>query len=298
MRLRDRLLAVAAAAVAVVGSITVLPGAAQAAGPRPAFQLPFDCGTTWTGDSNNSSAHESYEIDFNRGSGSDDLGDNVRASANGTVITSAHQGSANGYGNLVVIDHGGGWRSYYAHLRVRSVSVGASVGRGQKIGEVGNTTRPGSSLSPHLHYEVRTTDSSYPSNIERAYFNGSVFGYTNQTLTSRNGCSGSGNPYTPVEVCGDGYSVIDQKGLTGGTVYLLYNGDNGRNCVTTIKSSNVGEASSVKAYLEVQGKSRVTDSGSFSYYAGPVRAAAENTCVKWGGAVGGSTYDSPFEHCG
>jgi hypothetical protein len=48
----------------------------------------------------------------------------------------------------------------------------------------------------------------------------------------------------------------------------------------------------------VQGKARVTDSGSFAYYAGPVRAAAAGKCVKWGGKAGSAVYDSTFEHCG
>jgi hypothetical protein len=284
----------------VVAAAWLLVGAApaQAAGPRPAFQLPFPGGQTWHGNSSNSSAHRSYEIDFNRGSTADaDLGDTVVAAAAGTVITSAHQGSVNGYGNLVVIDHGGGWRTYYAHLRVRSVAVGATVARGQRIGELGDTSRPGNDISPHLHYEVRTTDTSYPANIEPAYFNGVRFGYPDQTLTSRN--SGGGNPYSPTEVCGSGFGVIDSAALgSAGTVYLLYSASTGRNCVTTIKATSVGTASATSAFLEIQGSPRVTDSGNFAYYAGPVIRAAPATCVRWGGAVGSQSYTSPFEHCG
>jgi murein DD-endopeptidase MepM/ murein hydrolase activator NlpD len=284
--------------ISLVGGVALAPSAG-AAGPRPNFQLPFPCGQSWTGNSSASSAHQSWEIDFNRGGTADaDLGDTVAAAAAGTVVISAHQGSANGFGNLVKIDHGGGWSTYYAHLRVRSVSAGAHVTQGQKIGEVGNTSRPGNAISPHLHYEVRTTDTSYPANIQRAVFNGTTFGYPVQTVTSNN-CSGSNNPYSPEEVCGSGYSVIDSAALgSAGRVYLLYNTSNGNNCVATIKSASVGTATATSAYLEVQGKSRITDSGNFAYYAGPVRAAASNTCVKWGGKAGSSAYDSPFEHCG
>ncbi|MCK2215560.1 N-acetylmuramoyl-L-alanine amidase [Actinomadura sp. ATCC 31491] len=107
------------------------------------------------------------------------------------------------------------------------------------------------------------------------------------------------NPHTPEEVCGSGYSVIDKAALgTSGTVYLLYNSGTGYNCVATIKATSLGTASATSAYLEVQGKTRVTDSGNFAYYAGPVRAAAAGKCVKWGGKAGSSAYDSPFEHCG
>lgn len=262
------------------------------------FQMPFPCGQSWNGNSNNSSAHQSWEIDWNRGdSASADLGDTVVAAASGTVVIAANQGSVNGYGNLVKIDHGGGWATYYAHLQYMSVSAGQSVSQGQKVGAVGNTSKPGNNISPHLHYEVRL-GSSYPSNIQKAVFNGVTFGYPDQTLTSRN-CGGSTNPYTPQQVCGTGYDVVDSAALgSSGTVYLLYNSGNGNNCVTTLKSTSLGTASPVSAYLEVQGSTRITDSGNFSYYAGPVRAAAPGKCVKWGGSAGSSSYNSPFEHCG
>lgn len=98
--------------------------------------------------------------------------------------------------------------------------------------------------------------------------------------------------------CGGGYSVIDQAPLgTAGTVYLSYNASNGKNCVSAMKSTNAGTATQTSAYLEVQGSTRVTDSGAFSYFAGPVTAAAADKCVKWGGAVDGQAYNSEFEHC-
>ncbi|MEU6797593.1 peptidoglycan recognition family protein [Nonomuraea wenchangensis] len=107
------------------------------------------------------------------------------------------------------------------------------------------------------------------------------------------------NPHTPESVCGAGYKVIDSAALgTAGTAYLLYNSGNGYNCVATLKKTSLGTATATSAYLEVQGKARVTDSGNFAYYAGPVRAAAAGKCVKWGGKAGSSSYDSPFEHCG
>lgn len=119
-------------------------------------------------------------------------------------------------------------------------------------------------------------------------------------MASKNSCSGSNpNPYDAVEVCGSDYKVIDSAALGSAvTAYLLYNAANGNNCVTTIKSTSVGNASSVSAFLEVQGSARKSDSGSFEYYAGPVSAAAGNKCVKWGGYAGSSTYESGFEHCG
>ncbi|RAO20400.1 Non-specific serine/threonine protein kinase [Micromonospora noduli] len=111
------------------------------------------------------------------------------------------------------------------------------------------------------------------------------------------------NPYTAAQACGSGYQVIDSATLTGGDgqrkgrVFLLYHGGTGTNCVVTLKDTAVGTKSAASAYLEVQGRARSTDSGSFDYYAGPVRASAAGTCVKWGGSTGGVSYGSGFEHC-
>ncbi|TMR97948.1 N-acetylmuramoyl-L-alanine amidase [Nonomuraea basaltis] len=119
-----------------------------------------------------------------------------------------------------------------------------------------------------------------------------------QYVTGGSG-GGTPNPHTPESVCGAGYKVIDSAPLgTAGTVHLLYNTGNGGNCVATIKKTSLGTATAASAYLEVEGKTRVTDSGNFAYYAGPVRASAAGKCVKWGGKAGSATYDSPFEHCG
>ena len=182
-----RLRSVLAAGVLALGTVVgVLPGTASAA---PAFQLPFPCGQTWSGNSGGSSAHQSYEIDFNRG---------VQRRPTGTTRSSRprpapcgprrNQGSANGYGNLVKIEHAGSYFTYYAHLSTMAVVAGQVVTRGQSIGTVGNTSKPGNGISPHLHYEVRLGATGYPGNIQRAVFNGATFGYPNASVTSRN-CS-------------------------------------------------------------------------------------------------------------
>jgi murein DD-endopeptidase MepM/ murein hydrolase activator NlpD len=73
----------------------------------------------------------------------------IYATAHGTVAIASYKG---GWGNLVVIEHGYGFTTYYAHLSRIVVRPNQEVSRGQLIGYMGST---GSSTGPHLHYEVR-----------------------------------------------------------------------------------------------------------------------------------------------
>jgi murein DD-endopeptidase MepM/ murein hydrolase activator NlpD len=77
-------------------------------------------------------------------------GSMVLASDGGTVTYASWHVS--GYGNLVVVDHGKGFVSYYAHLYGFYVDVGDRVEQGQPLGALGNT---GLSTGPHLHFEIR-----------------------------------------------------------------------------------------------------------------------------------------------
>lgn len=76
-------------------------------------------------------------------------GTTVTAAASGTVIMAQWYG---GYGNYILIDHGGGLSTGYGHLSAIYVSVNQHVTRGQAIGAVGMT---GEATGPHLHFEVR-----------------------------------------------------------------------------------------------------------------------------------------------
>jgi len=78
------------------------------------------------------------------------MGANIVASKGGKVVTSSFD--SGGYGNYVIIDHGGGYMTVYGHLRTRLVNVGQQVHGGQTIGYCGSTGR---SNGPHLHFEVR-----------------------------------------------------------------------------------------------------------------------------------------------
>lgn len=73
----------------------------------------------------------------------------IVAAADGTVIMSKYY---SGYGNCIMVDHGGGLVSVYGHCSALKASVGQSVTRGQTIALVGST---GQSTGPHLHFEVR-----------------------------------------------------------------------------------------------------------------------------------------------
>jgi murein DD-endopeptidase MepM/ murein hydrolase activator NlpD len=77
------------------------------------------------------------------------MGDPVRATANGKVVSS---GWAGGYGRMVEIDHGNGLATRYGHLSEIHVKIGDQIKIGQVIGAVGSTGR---STGPHLHYETR-----------------------------------------------------------------------------------------------------------------------------------------------
>lgn len=89
-----------------------------------------------------STIHTGLDISTQNGTG-------IRPISAGTVTYAAYKGS---YGNLIIIDHGNGVQSYYAHCSALYVSVGQSVDTSTTIGAVGST---GNSTGPHLHLEIR-----------------------------------------------------------------------------------------------------------------------------------------------
>ena len=77
-------------------------------------------------------------------------GTHIQATGDGVVVRVESKRS--GYGKNVIIDHGYGYKTLYAHMQEVYVKKGEKVSKGHKIGEVGST---GTSTAPHLHYEVR-----------------------------------------------------------------------------------------------------------------------------------------------
>ena len=78
------------------------------------------------------------------------IGTEIYATGDGVVKTFEY--SRGGYGNMIIINHGFGYETVYAHMSKMNIKPGQKVKRGQVIGFVGNT---GKSTGPHLHYEVR-----------------------------------------------------------------------------------------------------------------------------------------------
>lgn len=78
------------------------------------------------------------------------VGTDIYATGDG-VIKEANIRNKRGYGKYVVIDHGFGYETLYAHMSKINVRKGQKIKRGEVIGQVGNT---GTSSAPHLHYEV------------------------------------------------------------------------------------------------------------------------------------------------
>ncbi len=81
------------------------------------------------------------------------VGDPVYTADNGVVVFAGWNDW--GYGNMVVIDHGEGWQSLYAHMSTVEVTCGQEVYRGDLVGTVGET---GMALGPHLHFELRNDE--------------------------------------------------------------------------------------------------------------------------------------------
>lgn len=157
-------------------------------GPR--FELPFPCGQVWAGQTRTGHSPQN-SVDFNR---ANDIGDSVVAAAAGTVTRVANEGNVS-YGRWIEIDHGGGYRTRYAHLSSQAVRVGQRVAQGQRIGAVGDT---GGSSGPHLHYEVRRSGVAI-----RPRFHGAAslfFGTRN--YTSQNACGGGGGGGTTTSAVG------------------------------------------------------------------------------------------------
>jgi hypothetical protein len=173
------------AALVVAAPVVVAnPGASSSAAARPAFKVPFRCGQSWVG-SNWDGHSPNHSIDWNHydaGGTPDDRGRVVLASAPGKVVASYYSKS-DGYGNTIVIGHGNGWQTRYAHLKSRGVGRGDQVKQGQQIGKVGATSAI-YDFTPHLHYEQIHSGDVVVSVVQGFRWSD----YTKRSQQSRNNC--------------------------------------------------------------------------------------------------------------
>ena len=116
--------------------------AIQPMSPADSFWMTSTFGRRW--DPFTGSRRMHYGIDL-----AGKVGTKVYSTGDGKVVSA--ENTRNGYGKEVIIDHGFGYLSRYAHLQKISVIVGQKIKRGQYIGTLGNTGR---STGPHLHYEI------------------------------------------------------------------------------------------------------------------------------------------------
>src|SRR6185503_2840846 len=107
---------------------------------------------------------------------------------------------------------------------------------------------------------------------------------------------------TPQQVCntgghGGGYYVQRSTSFAGGRTYQLYS-SSGYNCAVTMKTTDVGRASSVWTRIERKDGTKASDNGAFKYYAGPVFVYAKGKCVRYAGGTNAASTSSPWANCG
>lgn len=151
------------------------------------FKAPYACGQSWTYDHHSAEVREA--VDFIRDDGGETNGAPVLASAEGTATQHYEAGGA---GNYVVIEHSGGWKTYYFHLSEFSVGDGVHVMQGQQIGLTGTT---GASTGPHIHYEQLLNGAGQKVKINGVSLDPYPSDYGQKSLVSDNGCSGNGKPF-------------------------------------------------------------------------------------------------------
>ncbi len=187
---RAAFVAVIAVVVVVLEALLGSPAAAGGSTPAiepPLFAPPWACGVAWH--ASTYPGHVGAGVDFNELADGSDDGAAVLASAPGTATVWA----TDRYGNVVDVDHGGGWITRYAHLAAPPVLVdreparpGVQVERGDVIGAVGTT---GNSNAPHLHYEQRRNDVGRPVTFDgRPIATGTTYEATGDPLVRSTNC--------------------------------------------------------------------------------------------------------------
>jgi hypothetical protein len=169
MRVISRVVAATMGGIVAFGAA---PAASSAAAPD--WEAPFACGSEWSAGTRDGHSPTWYSVDFN---GADDEGQPVLATAGGRVTGVRDYGDSS-YGKHVIVDHGGGYSSLYAHLDATWVVEGQWIDQGDFIGLLGTT---GGSSGPHLHFEENLNGVN-----QHAWFHGEKLQY-GTTIKAR-GC--------------------------------------------------------------------------------------------------------------
>ena len=162
----------AALGVGILGAVLSLAAPAYAV-PVPDYEMPFACGQVWEGSTRSSHSPSYYSVDFNR---DPDYREPAVAAAPG-VVTRVEDLGSRSYGRYVIVDHGNGDSSLYAHLDALWVKAGQRVDQGSVLGLVGTS---GGSSGPHLHFEERLNG-----RVQKPWFHQSEF-VMPATLASKN----------------------------------------------------------------------------------------------------------------
>ena len=198
------------------------------AAEQPYFKLPLQCGQTWEASTYDGHWPNGNSLDFiTYADGANvSLGQPLYAPATGTLEFTGWAGDRGGWS--IILDHGGGWKTHYLHLREQSfLPQGQEVKQGQHMGFVGNTgSNNGKPYVPHLHYTVMAGDAA-----QRAVFSGQPAAphegdlTAKEKLTSRN-CGSSWDGDARAELV-----VVDPDGTV--KAYL----NHGRNGLATFAAS-------------------------------------------------------------
>lgn len=163
---------------------------------------------------------------------------------------------------------------------------------------MGASPRPQHSLQRHPRPRITDTLQKNPKWMGtqvRKTFASAAAVLLSATVVGLSPSTASAAPYNGV--CGDGYTVLDSRDISGATVYVTYNASNGHNCVTTIRN-NPGTAHPMGAGIRLGSDGpQITDEGSFTTYAGPVYMHAPGQCVDWAGYNVSTNNDVTVRNC-
>ncbi|KAL1925255.1 uncharacterized protein VTP21DRAFT_138 [Calcarisporiella thermophila] len=219
----------------ITPALLALVSLALAQQDRPRFQLPFQCNTRWQANTRNNHSPQNA-VDFNRFP--EDFNDPILASFDGRVSKVQNLGRVS-YGLHVIVDHGNGWSTLYAHLNSVNVRQGQQLRQGQELGRLGTT---GFSTGPHLHYEQRFNNRD----VRIAFDNQPLRYFANSNLVSRNcgggnGNNNQGNDNQGIDNQGNNNQGVNNQGNNGRGNNNRVNGNRGNNNRIPGNRGNTGQ---------------------------------------------------------